>query len=196
LTKGFGDPWELASSGVYLKAYPCCGSTHAAIDAMLYLRAMDGFSPDDIERIEGCVQPNRVHILVHPNPETGLEAKFSLEYCLATAAIEGDLRLRHFTDAWVKRPQNQALTAATRATVHRDTANSSSVVTVYLKGGRTVSHTVEEAKGITTQDELHRKYRDCAEGVLSAEALERSLALIEKFEDVDDLASLLEYMAG
>ncbi|HXH14216.1 MAG TPA: MmgE/PrpD family protein [Alphaproteobacteria bacterium] len=190
VTKEFGNPWELASTGVVFKAYPCCGSTHAAIDAMLALRTTYGLSAEAIAGIEARVQPNRVHVLVHPHPRTGLEAKFSLEYCVATAALEGELRLRHFADAWVRRSQNQALTAKTKGLVHSDSTNSHSEVTVYLQDGRRLTHRVAHAKGITTIEELHRKYRDCAEGVLASEAIGRSLSLIEHLEEVGDLALL------
>jgi 2-methylcitrate dehydratase PrpD len=191
LTKDFGSPWELVSSGVVLKAYPCCGSTQAAVDAMLALRATYGFRPEEIISIRARVQPNRVHILVHPQPKTGLEAKFSLEYCVATAAIEGELRLRHFTDAWVQQPRNLALTAATKALVHDDSKNTRSDVTVYLHDGRTLSRSLDHAKGITTRDELLRKYYDCSEGLLAPAAIDRSAQLIDHLEEVDDLASLL-----
>jgi 2-methylcitrate dehydratase PrpD len=195
LTKDFGNPWELASSGVVLKAYPCCGSTHAAIDAMLALCAAYRLRPEEITAIEARVQPNRVHILVHPQPKTGLEAKFSLEYCVATAAIEGAPRLRHFSDAWVQRSQNLALMAATKALVHSDHKKATSDVTVYLRDGRALSHSVDHARGITTLGELLRKFQDCAEGILAAAAIEQSACLIENLEDVDDLALLVRYLS-
>jgi 2-methylcitrate dehydratase PrpD len=77
---------------------------------MLGLRKMHNLLPEDIDHIEAIVQANKVHILIHPQPQTGLEGKFSLEYCLETAALEGELRLRHFIDAWVRRPQSQTFT--------------------------------------------------------------------------------------
>jgi 2-methylcitrate dehydratase PrpD len=196
VTKDFGNPWELALSGVFLKAYPCCGSTHAAVEAMLGLRTMHNLHPDDIDHIEATVQPNRVHILVHPQPQTGLEGKFSLEYCVATAAIEGELRLRHFTDAWVQRPQSQMFTALTKAAVHPDKNRTSSEVSVHLKEGSVVSARVDQAKGITTWEELCDKYQDCAERVLPTGSVKRSLDLMENFEHLEDLALLLTCLSG
>jgi len=43
-----------------------------------------------------------------------------------------------------------------------------------------------------TREELATKYRECAQLVLSAEDVERSLKLIESLEDVGDITELME----
>jgi len=57
LTKDFGTPWELASSDMFLKAYPCCGSTHVAVEAILGLRKAHHLLPEGIDYIEAIVRP-------------------------------------------------------------------------------------------------------------------------------------------
>ena len=54
-----------------------------------------------------------------------------------------------------------------------------------------VSASVEQAKGITTWEEMCDKYQDCAERVLPAASVRQSMGLIENCENVEDLQLLL-----
>ena len=38
IVPGFADPFDIVEPGLAIKRYPCCGSTHPAIDALLELR--------------------------------------------------------------------------------------------------------------------------------------------------------------
>jgi len=48
----WGEPYDLARPGLAIKQYPCCGSTHPAIDAMLELVRTHDLLPDDVARVE------------------------------------------------------------------------------------------------------------------------------------------------
>ena len=88
-----GEPFEIVSPGVGVKLYPCCYATHRAIDAVLELRAEHGIAPANVAEVR--VEVNRGGLLplrVEP-PATGLEGKFSLEYCLAAALLDGGVGL-------------------------------------------------------------------------------------------------------
>jgi len=52
ITAGWGDPWDIMDPGLAIKQYPCCGSTHPAIDAMLMLVREHDLKPDDVTRID------------------------------------------------------------------------------------------------------------------------------------------------
>src|SRR5712691_838039 len=47
-----GQRWEIVSSGIAVKPYPSCALTHAAIDALLDLRARHRLEPDAIAGVE------------------------------------------------------------------------------------------------------------------------------------------------
>jgi 2-methylcitrate dehydratase PrpD len=47
--------------------------------------------------------------LIHHRPETGLQGKFSLEYAVAAALLDGNPGFASFTDAAVRRPAAQRL---------------------------------------------------------------------------------------
>jgi 2-methylcitrate dehydratase PrpD len=107
LERDLAGPVGLATN---IKSYPCCFNTHRAIDAALDLRsAID--DPDGIGTIEVQVEATGLAPLRTQPAATGLEAKFSMEHCVATALIDGPPRLASFIDAAVGRPQVRALEA-------------------------------------------------------------------------------------
>ena len=52
-------PWDIVSPGVAIKQYPCCGSTHPAVDAMLMLVRENNLTPAMVTRIESQTHPRR-----------------------------------------------------------------------------------------------------------------------------------------
>jgi 2-methylcitrate dehydratase PrpD len=92
--------------GLAIKLYPCCYALQRPIAALAELHPLD---PDDIRKItvttpEGSLQP-----LIHKNPQTGLEGKFSLEYGIAAALLDHRPDLNSFEDAAVQRAEAQEL---------------------------------------------------------------------------------------
>ncbi|MGE8611704.1 MAG: MmgE/PrpD family protein [Achromobacter veterisilvae] len=109
LTRTLGEPWELREPGIVLKRYPSCGATHCALDALIALRNRHGLHHDEIERIDCDASPFAHKVLLYSRPATGLEGKFSMEFCLAVAAIEGNVDLLHFNEDWIADPRVTAL---------------------------------------------------------------------------------------
>ena len=52
ILRDWGQPWDIVQPGVAIKQYPCCGSTHPAVDAMLSLVREHGLTPAMVERVE------------------------------------------------------------------------------------------------------------------------------------------------
>ena len=99
----FGAPWCLTNPGVNIKLYPCCSSSHTAIDAVLELMDQNGLSASDLKRIDVWVGKDVPNILIYDIPTTGLEGKFSLRYSVAAAAYGNGLSLSDFTNAALDR---------------------------------------------------------------------------------------------
>ncbi len=91
-----GEDWALLSPGLIFKLYPCCGSTHASIDAILSLRSQFNIDWKRTREIEIGVHPRRLPHVNRPRPKTGLEGKFSLQYTGAVALVDGEVRPDHF----------------------------------------------------------------------------------------------------
>jgi 2-methylcitrate dehydratase PrpD len=195
-----GKPWEILTPGINVKQYPCCYMTHQALDATLAATERRPHDPGDVESIEVRVAPGSTSALIHSRPTSGLEGKFSMEYCVAAAVLDGAVRLRTFDDDQVRRPEAQDLLRRVEvAYLPKEEAWSSpsTRVTVRLRDGGPLVAEVTRERGSPgdplSWDELVAKYRDCAGRVLPGDQVERSLELIEDFPGtrVDELARAL-----
>jgi 2-methylcitrate dehydratase PrpD len=99
-----GQPFALVDPGPVLKRYPCCYATHRPIKAMLSALASGAVVPEKVTSVRCSVPPGLLRPLRYKQPVTGLQGKFSLEYCLAAALLDGDITLASFDDSSVARP--------------------------------------------------------------------------------------------
>ena len=74
-----------------IKPYPACRHAHAAIDAALAIRDISDW--DDAGEITLDTYADAVKFCDNPNPKTMVEAKFSLQHCVATILVKGRLSL-------------------------------------------------------------------------------------------------------
>ncbi len=178
-----------SAEGLSIKPYPSCGFTHCAIDAALYIKGEHKVNAADIAEVELGVSPFDKQILIHHRPRTGLEGKFSLEYCVARVLLSGELRLKHFTDEAVTEPPVKSLVGKMKwvekypmPVMGTPEGFGSKSVTVKLKDGKGYCKEVTIAKGMPqnplTPDEFNSKYRDCASTMLSKEDVEKSLFVL------------------
>ncbi len=70
------------------KAHACCGHTFAAIDATQDIVKSQGLKPADIKAIKVGTYRAGVEICANKDPKTPYEAKFSLPYTVALAALD------------------------------------------------------------------------------------------------------------
>jgi 2-methylcitrate dehydratase PrpD len=96
------DEWVLVDRGIHIKYYPCCYFTHISIAGTQALVEEHDINPDDIERVHVRVSQGAADALHHSDPETGLEAKFSLEYTVASAAVRDRVGLGAFDDEGIR----------------------------------------------------------------------------------------------
>src|SRR5215469_7328250 len=87
--ESLGAPWKILTSGVAVKPYPSCACTHSIIDGALELRRTHQITPEQIAEVTVGVHSAVPRILIHSNPRSGLEAKFSGEFSAAAALCEG-----------------------------------------------------------------------------------------------------------
>lgn len=110
-------PWQpsadlrFRTNGLSIKKYPVCYAAHRVIDGVLALRQRHGFQPEQVERFAPTLSDVTARVLHRHRPTTALEAKFSIEFACAMAALQGAVGLREVTDEGVARPDVQALMA-------------------------------------------------------------------------------------
>jgi 2-methylcitrate dehydratase PrpD len=191
-----GQEWEILETGITVKLYPSCAATHPPLDALLDLRRQHGFGAPDVERIEIAVDEMTPTVLIHDNPSTGLEGKFSLQLCTAAAVLDGRVGMDTFEDARIADLRIQDLRS--RVTMHVDPilgrnapALTQARVTVHLRDGRTVEQFADGARGYperpATTEELETKFRTCATRALTESAAEQALAALRSMETIQDI---------
>jgi 2-methylcitrate dehydratase PrpD len=195
--EGLGTEFELIESGISVKNFPCCFGTHRAIEAILDLRSEHGLGPDAVERVSVVMPRGSASPLIHSRPSTGLEGKFSMEYCAAAALIDGRVGLATFEDDAVQRPEAQSMlrrVTLEEADVDSAPADGFAEVHISVRSGEQLVRRVDEPRGSPDQplslQELSAKFRDCASPVIGAEATERALQLLVGLDDVETIPAL------
>jgi 2-methylcitrate dehydratase PrpD len=132
-------------------------------------------------------------------PQTGLEAKYSLEYDLATIALDGRAGMHQYTDARVRRPEAQALMKRVECVPRPGDLGSvplESRVVLKLKSGEEFEETVDRAHGSPgdplSSTEITDKFHECAEAVAPQAQRDRVIALCGRLEHIGDLAEVAD----
>jgi len=94
--------------GLAVKVFPCCYALQRPISALSQL-ASQGLDPAAVTRIVLRTPRGTVIPLIHRRPDTGLQAKFSIEYAAATALLDDYQGFASFTDAAAQRPEARRL---------------------------------------------------------------------------------------
>ncbi|MDP9095922.1 MAG: MmgE/PrpD family protein, partial [Pseudomonadota bacterium] len=106
---GLGETWRIMTSGLAVKKFPTCYCTHRAIDGMLDLVREHDVQPSDVAAVTVTLSDNFATILRNHLPQTGLAAKFSIEFAMACALIARRVGLGELTDDFVRRADVQEL---------------------------------------------------------------------------------------
>jgi len=203
-----GNPWVIVDPGLALKRFPCCYAAHRGMDGVLQLRQELGLNAENLERLTCRMPPGGMRVLIYPQPQTGLESKFSLQYALAAGVLDGTYTLWSFTDEAVHRPQSRDLLA--RIHVNEDphcadndplleTRSSGSrgfvEVEAVLKDGRRKTVRVDQAPGHPsrelTWDDIAAKFMDCAaQARIDPGKAQRALSLLMRLETCTDMGAV------
>src|SRR5215471_11166661 len=170
--RGLGEEWKIVKYRLGIKKYPACYCTHRALDAMLELLARHPLKPADIERITVSISDTHALILRNHQPQTGLAAKFSMEFAMAAAVISRRAGLAEYTDGFVRRADVQELMRRVQVETNQNYDPEVSGAAVFdqvrvelLGGGVVESERVARAKGHAdrplSEDELFEKFRTC-----------------------------------
>jgi len=102
--------------GLAVKLFPCCYAAQRPISAARDLRGHP-VRAGDVARVVVRTAAATVQPLIHPRPVTGLQAKFSLQYAVAAALVDGYPGFASFTDDAVRRPALRELVRRVEAHV-------------------------------------------------------------------------------
>ena len=105
--------------GLAIKLFPCCYALQRPIAAVADLGPL---AEGQVRRIEVRTPACALAPLIHHRPRTGLEGKFSLEYGIAAALLDGAPGIECFSDAAVRRAEAVRLVEAVRVAEAVDTS--------------------------------------------------------------------------
>src|SRR5262249_33606415 len=105
----WGAPFDIVIPGIAIKQYPCCGSTHPAIDVMIELARRHDLKPQAVAKIESWTHARRLQHTTRPDPQSELDAKFSVQYCLARALHDRSIKIEDFEAGSYRDPKIRAL---------------------------------------------------------------------------------------
>jgi 2-methylcitrate dehydratase PrpD len=194
------------------KPYPCCRDVHTAVDAVLLARAEHPCAADDIAEIRVGVTAPGYQMVCVPEavrlaPRTIVEAQFSIPYTVASAWIDGGLKMAHFSDEGVKRAEILALARRVKpyvdAEIDRDFSRvvTPARVAVQFRDGRTIERRVDTPKGHPrnpmTAAEFTAKTADCvtyAARAMPADTASSLAATVGRLEALAGIAPLLRVM--
>ncbi len=199
-----GQIWRLTQTKLSVKKYPLCFCTHRALDGMLDLVAQHKIIAEQIQSITAMTSERNTKVLRNHHPQTGLEAKFSMEFAMTSCVIAGRAGLSELTDEFVQQAAVQNLMQ--RVTMIADTKEDPKLpgyspfdlVTVTLKDGTKIeSRQVTAVRGgpdiPLSREQLWAKFQDCAQvGGASdiAQALFDTLMSLEKLVHISQMPGL------
>ena len=205
ILKNWGQPYDIVRPGLAVKQHPCCGSTHPAIDAMLLLRGEHDITPERVVRIDSWTHPRRLAHTDRPDPQSGLDAKFSVQYCLARALLGGRIVLEDFEGEAFCEPTARALMRHIHAAPHPEMSAASgehlgAEVRVTFDDGRTIARRVGSALGRGPDnplppDALTGKFANCAARALMPAQVEQLQQMLLSLDDAGNLRDVVAAIA-
>lgn len=200
----FGKSFRVVEPGFAVKIFPSKITTHYAITAALQARPKVP-AIDAIKSIH-VVAP-RVPAADRPFPETGHEGKFSIQYTLAAALLDGMVGIQTFTDERLRKADMQALLPLISVEMRSDISTQYGAgryleLEIQLRDGATLKERCEKPRGTwgtapISNEELEAKARDCLTIAMPAQDAEAIIEMTRRFDALDaaDVARLMR-LAG
>jgi 2-methylcitrate dehydratase PrpD len=197
-----GAPWTFAEPGISIKPHPSGSLTHPGMTEMLKLIRDHDIKAADVKHVRIGTNSNMPNALIHHRPHDELQAKFSMEFCMAILLLDGKAGLSEFTDATTQRPDVKAMIEkvdfviddrAEAAGYHKMTT----IIDIELKDGRTIHGEADFGKGSPANpmsyEEVADKFRDCA----AHAKVGRSVAdeIVNLVHDLETLPSIERLMS-
>lgn len=204
LTKDLGKKYY---SDVTFKPYPCCRTTHPAIDCALALVHKNHVDAEDIKKVflyvprgalDGfCGQPFRIGRFPHGN------ANFSYYYTVANALLRKSVRLEHFSDKFIDDPQIKGLISKIELAELPGAIFQSAAIKIIMNDGREFSEFTDAPKGHSvrnpmSKEEIIAKFWANVEfsQTVTDENAGRLLKLLEKLEELDQVDRIIKLLVA
>jgi len=199
-----GNPWSFDFPGVSIKPHPSGSLTHPGMGLMLDLIRKHDIRPEQVAKVKVGTNRHMPNALIHHRPSTELQAKFSMEFCMAILLLRRKAGLAEFTDKVVNRPDVKKMIEKIEFGVHPEAEAAgyekmTTIIDIELADGRRIGGRADFGKGSPanpmSDEELAGKFRECAAwGKLPKAKADRIVDMLfnlEKLKSIRDLMRLL-----
>jgi len=200
-----GEPWTFATPGISIKPHPSGSLTHPGMTKMFELIEEHHVRPEQVRRVKVGTNGNMPNALIHHRPTNELQAKFSMEFCMAILLIERRAGLNEFTDEVVNRQDVQEMLSKVEFGVHPEAEAAgydkmTTIIEIELENGRAIPGRADFGKGSPAQpmsyDEVAGKFRECAEFAgWPGDRGDRVVDLVRELENLADVRELTALLA-
>jgi len=193
-------PWTFQNPGISIKPFPSGSLTHPGMTELLRLIRENSIRAADVVQVEVGTNHNMLDTLIHHRPTTGLQAKFSMEFCMAILLVDGKADQTKFTDAVVNRPDVQEMIGRVRFYTDPEAEKAgydkmTTILKITLKDERLITGHADFSKGSPTNpmsfEEVAEKFQGCAAFASWPKAkTDRVIELVRNLENVSDVRTL------
>ena len=201
-----GNPWTFRTPRISIKPHPSGSLTHPGMTELLRIIREHAVKPDEVERLDVGTNRNMPNALIHHSPVTALQAKFSMEFCMAALLLYGKAGLREFTDEVVNRAEVRGMMRRVQFAVHPEAEAAgynkmTTILELRLRGGKTLRGRADFGKGSPaipmSYDEVAEKFLDCAAFAnWPREKAKSAIEAVRGLESVRDIRTLTSLFAG
>lgn len=198
-----GNPYALIHPGASIKMYPCGSLAQPSMDTLLDIVQKQEIRQEDVREIRLRAGPNILEPLRYTDPIDDLQAKFSLNFGLASILLRRRAGLNEYTTEFLYSKEMQQTMKKVK-TIHdpdiakMGTDKMRSIVEVELNDGRIFTEHADTARGTPekpiNEADLYQKFRECAIYSLDKSKIDplfKKIQNIEQIQDLEDLTILL-----
>jgi len=206
IQRKLSNPWTFRAPGISIKPHPSGSLTHPGMTEMARLIREHGIKAAEVERVDVGTNRNMPNALIHHQPRTGLQAKFSMEFCMAVLLLYGKAGLAEFSDEVPNRPEVREMIARVHFGVHPEAEKAgynkmTTILEIRLKEGKRITGRADFAKGSPANpmsfEEVAAKFHDCAAfAKWPRDKARQAVEMVRKLETVADIRTLTGLLAA
>lgn len=203
-----GEKFEMVDTSI--KPHACCRFAQPLVDAALKVVKEHDLWPKDIKSVKIGTGKNTLIALTEPherkwNPQTGVDAQFSLPFSVAVAITRRVALAEEFTEKYFKDPEILSFMERIEGYLSPEVEacwpeSYPAIATIETYDGHTYTDKVDFPKGDpenpVTDEELENKFRYLTEGRISAENIERVVGILKTLEAQADTKELMACLSG
>lgn len=195
----FGRPFEIEA--VLYKRYASCYFTHATVRCMLGIREKHQPALSKVTSVTVKASSVTCTIAGNPDPQTGLEGKFSVRYCAAVALMRGTVIESDFTNESVREPEIRDLMSRIKVVQDESLGPTEAEIHTKMTDGTEIKERLElvsKEAGVSVaewESVLETKSSDLLQGAFPSKTADRIAAAIRELEKIGNIKTFVELLS-